>query len=111
VFLQKELGRIIPWVFHRNGDQIKTWSKEWYAAMEEGKFAGKKRHDFRSTAARRLLSIGFHPVEVCLMVGWESLDMLKYYAVLKAEDLDKAAARVFGKKLPADNDQQAVQEG
>ena len=51
-----------------------------------------------STPARRLLGLGFNPVAVCKMVGWESLDMLKYYAVLEAADLDQEAGRIFGNK-------------
>ncbi|MCI0415015.1 site-specific integrase [bacterium] len=101
VALQKVTGTIIPWVFHRSGEKIVSWHKEWYAAMKAGKFAGKKRHDFRSTAARRLLNMGFHPLEVCKMVGWESLDMLKYYSVLEAADLDAAVARVCGSQVDA----------
>lgn len=104
---ERKYGRIIPWVFHRDGKEIRAFNKEWYAAMKAGKFIGKKVHDFRSTAAKRLLRLGFSSYEVCAMVGWKSLDMLKYYAIVETEDLQEKAAKLYQNSA----DRQKISQG
>ena len=49
----------IPWVFHRNGEQIKGFRKAWKTAVRRALAAGvitgpKMLHDFRRTAVRNL---------------------------------------------------------
>jgi len=102
--IQREKDMIIPWIFHRNGNEIRSFNKEWYAALkdhdEKAKdgliFKGKKRHDFRSSAARRLYrEYGFLPHEICRMVGWNSEEMFHYYCIVAEEDLQETARRSY----------------
>jgi integrase len=93
-YIEKESGKLIPCVFHRNGREIRAFNKDWYKAMKAAGIAGKKRHDFRSTAARNLLKLGFLPHEVCRMVGWKSVEMLYYYAIIDTSDLHEKAQKL-----------------
>ncbi|MCI0619373.1 tyrosine-type recombinase/integrase, partial [bacterium] len=83
--LEKKKSMIIPWVFHRNGQQIKDYRRQWYKAIKAGGFAGKKKHDFRSTAARNLRRYGFTEGEIIKLVGWSEKtgrQMLSYYEIV-----------------------------
>ena len=54
------------------------------AAIENFRF-----HDLRHEAASRLLEKGFNPMEVSAITGHKTLQMLKRYTHLRAEDLAK----------------------
>lgn len=92
--LEVKIGKGIPWVFHRNGKEIRYFTRDWYRAVKTCNFVGKKRHDFRSTAARNLLKLGFQELEVLTMVGWKSLYMLQYYCIIDSRDLHERADRL-----------------
>ena len=44
--LQRTIGRVIPWVFHRNGVQIKSFRKTWSNALKAAKIGKRIPHDF-----------------------------------------------------------------
>ena len=43
----KDAGTICPYVFHRNGKEIRHFRKAWAAACENAGCPGKLLHDFR----------------------------------------------------------------
>ena len=49
-------------------------------------------HDLRHEAASRLFELGFNPMEVASITGHKTLQMLKRYTHLRAEDLAKRMA-------------------
>lgn len=98
--LERKLGMIIPWVFHRNGQEIKNYSRQWYKTVKAAGFVGKKRHDFRSTAAKLLRKYGFTEGEIIKLVGWSEKSgdqMLRYYEVVTNEDLHERAKSLYDK--------------
>ena len=71
--LQRATGKIIPWLFHGDGKQIKTFRRSWITACVNAGFrhvikntkgkvikkvADRIPHDFRSTAVRNLERAG-----------------------------------------------------
>jgi integrase len=56
--LQRVRGRIIPWLFHRKGNQIKYFRRSWLTACKNAGVPGKIPHDFRRTAIRNLERAG-----------------------------------------------------
>lgn len=48
--IERETGRIVPWVFHRNGGPRKFYRRSWLRACVEAGFPGRIPHDLRRTA-------------------------------------------------------------
>ena len=58
-------------------------------ACQRAKVDGLTFHDLRHEATSRLFEKGFNPMEVAAITGHKTLQMLKRYTHLKAEDLAK----------------------
>lgn len=92
---EKELGRIIPFVFHRDlGQPIRSFRKAWAKACRAAGVPGRVPHDFRRTAVRNLVRHGVPEKIAMAMVGWKSRQMLDRYNVVTTSDLHEAARRL-----------------
>ena len=85
--LQKETGRIIPWVFHHNGKRIVEYRKSWQTATEKVGLAGKIPHDFRRTAVRNLERAGVPRSVAMKLVGHKTESIYRRYAIVARQDL------------------------
>jgi integrase len=56
--LERQQGRVIPWVFHRDGVPIRSLRRPWRAACRAAGVPGRLIHDFRRTAVRNLEGAG-----------------------------------------------------
>jgi len=63
--------------------------KAWRRACRKAGILGLRFHDLRHEAISRLFEIGLNPMEVSSISGHKTLQMLKRYTHLKAEDLAK----------------------
>jgi integrase len=63
--------------------------KAWRKACRKAGVLGLRFHDLRHEAISRLFEIGLNPMEVSSISGHKTLQMLKRYTHLKAEDLAK----------------------
>ena len=54
----KKAERIVPFVFHRDGERIKDFRKVWGTATKAAGCPGRIPHDFRRTAVRNLERAG-----------------------------------------------------
>jgi integrase len=63
--------------------------KAWRKACRKAGIFGLRFHDLRHEAISRLFEIGLNPMEVSSISGHKTLQMLKRYTHLKAEDLAK----------------------
>jgi integrase len=93
--LQKS-GRIVPWVFHRKGDQIKGFRKAWATACKKAGQPGRIPHDFRRTAVRNLERAGVPRSVAMKMVGHKTEAIYRRYAIV-----DEAMLREGAQKLAA----------
>ena len=59
----------------------------WKKSLRELKITGLRWHDLRHEAASRFFEKGLHPMQVAAITGHKSLNMLRRYTHLKAEDL------------------------
>ncbi len=90
--LQREAGRIIPYVFHRKGKQVKSWRGSWEKARRESGLAGKVLHDFRRTAVTNMLDAGI-PIDVIMdIAGFKTVQMILRYAQTREQRLREAGA-------------------
>ena len=51
-------GRVIPWLFHRDGKPIRDFYDAWHKACKAAGMPGRIPHDFRRTAVRNLERAG-----------------------------------------------------
>ena len=52
--LEQATGAIIPWLFHRDGQPIKSFRRAWRTACLKAGLPARIPHDFRRTAVRNL---------------------------------------------------------
>ncbi|MFH1763851.1 MAG: tyrosine-type recombinase/integrase, partial [Gemmatimonadota bacterium] len=84
--MEKELGEIIPWVFHRNGNQIKSMKTAWNAACRRAGLEGTIFHDLRRCAVMNLERAGVSRSVAMKLTGHLTESIFKRYAIA-----DKAA--------------------
>jgi integrase len=85
--LQKEQGRIIPWVFHRDGNCVKDFRVAWRKAVKASGTAGRIPHDFRRTAVRNLERSGVPRSVAMKLVGHKTESIYRRYAIVARQDL------------------------
>jgi integrase len=59
----------------------------WKKSLRDLKITGLRWHDLRHEAASRFFEKGLHPMQVAAITGHKSLNMLRRYTHLRAEDL------------------------
>ena len=77
-------GRRRPYCFH----------PAWTGALREARISGLRFHDLRHEAVSRLVEAGLGDQEVAAIRGHKSMQMLKRYTHLRAEDLVKKLDQV-----------------
>jgi integrase len=82
--LQRETGRIIPYVFHRAGKPIKGFRKAWAEACRLAGVPGRILHDFRRTAVRNLERAGVPRSTAMSLVGHKTEAIYRRYAIVDA---------------------------
>lgn len=90
--VQRTSEQIVPWVFHRSGQPIKSFRTAWRAACRR---TGITRipHDFRRTAARNMRRAGLSESDIMDLCGWETREMFKRYAIRDENALGAAVER------------------
>ena len=104
--LEKATGRIIPWLFHRDGKQIKTFRRSWLTACVKAglgteirtpagklikKIGAKIPHDFRRTAVRNLERAGVSQSDAMKMVGHKTEAIYRRYAISNERSMRESA--------------------
>jgi integrase len=92
--LELKQDRIIPWLFHRNGKEIKGFCKAWDNACRAAGFPDRLVHDFRRTAVRNLERVGASRSAAMKITGHLTEAVYRRYAIVSESDLREA-----GKKL------------
>ncbi len=92
----KKAGRLVPFVFHRNGEPIRTFRGAWKTACTAAGVPGRILHDFRRTAVRNLERAGVPRSAAMAMVGHKTEAIYRRYAIVDAGALREAAAKIDG---------------
>lgn len=92
--IEQAIGRIIPWLFHRNGNPIRDFRWAWKAACEAAGIAGRIPHDFRRTAVRNLERAGVPRSAAMAMVGHRTESIYRRYAIADEAMLREGAIKL-----------------
>ena len=87
-------GRIVPYVFHRNGKRIRNLRDAWVSACDDAGLPGRLMHDFRRTAVRNLERAGVSRSAAMAMVGHKTESIYRRYAIVDSSALREAAAKL-----------------
>jgi integrase len=100
--VQKDRGVICRWVFHRNGEPIRAFKRNWKTACKLAGCPGMLAHDFRRTAVCNLVRAGIPERVGMTMTGHKTRSVFERYNIVSEGDLREAARRLdaAAKKLP-----------
>lgn len=94
-------GRIVPWVFHRDGRPLfwgrrplKSFRRAWRDARDAAGLAGRLLHDFRRTAVRNLQRAGVNQKVAMDLVGMKTDAIYRRYEIVSEADLIAGARRL-----------------
>jgi len=79
--LEQATGRIIPWLFHRDGNPIRDFRGSWEASCKAAGVPGRIPHDFRRTAVRNLERAGVPRSAAMSMVGHRTESTYRHCAI------------------------------
>ena len=90
----KRTGSIVKWVFHREGQPVKSIRQAWRTACKKAGLIGYIPHDFRRSAVRRLEEAGIARSVAMKIVGHQSEAIYQRYSITNDADVREALARI-----------------
>ena len=106
--VQRETGAIVPWVFHHEGRQVRTYRRRWTAAIDaaahEGEgtlrqvvrpqLLGRIVHDLRRTAVRNFERAGVPRSVGMKLTGHLTESVYNRYAIVSESDLREGVGKL-----------------
>lgn len=92
--IEQKTGRIIPWLFHRDGNTIRDFRGAWASACKSAGVAKRIPHDFRRTAVRNLERAGVPRSAAMAMVGHRTESIYRRYAIADEAMLKEGAVKL-----------------
>jgi len=98
--VQKRRGAVVPSVFHREGEPIKSMDNAWRAACKRAGYPGRLFHDLRRTSVRALERAGVARSVAMQLTGHKTESVYRRYAIVSERDLGEGVAKLEALALP-----------
>lgn len=92
--VERERAALVPWVFHRAGQPIRSYDCAWHSACERAGVPGRFVHDFRRSAVRNLERVGVPRSVAMKITGHKTEAVYRRYAIVAESDLNDAAKKL-----------------
>jgi integrase len=86
IIARRRAARKGPWVFHRNGRQVRDFREAWKTALDKAKLTDYHFHDFRRTATRHMALAGVPEKHIMQVTGYKTTAMLHRYNITEEQD-------------------------
>jgi len=91
---ERDLGRMVPWVFHRGGEAIRPFRRSWSRACAAAGVPRLIPHDLRRSAVRNLERASVPRSTAMAMVGHKTESVYRRYAIADEGMLREGAAKL-----------------
>ena len=92
--IEKRRGQIIPHVFHRDGDPIRTMDAAWRAACKRAGIEGAWFHDLRRSAVQNLERAGVPRSVAMKITGHKTEAVYRRYAIAESRALEEGVEKL-----------------
>lgn len=92
--VERRTGSIVPWVFHRDGKQMKSFRTAWNNACEAAGVPGAWFHDLRRTAVVNLERAGVPRSVAMKLTGHKSETVYNRYAIADLAALEEGVRKL-----------------
>lgn len=92
--LERRTAELVPWVFHRQGQPIKSYDDAWRAACKRAGVPGRLMHDCRRSAVRALERAGVSRSVSMALTGHLTESIFRRYAIVAEADLREGVGKL-----------------
>ncbi len=96
--VEQRSGKLVPFVFHRDGRPIKDCYAAWRAACKRAGLAGRHLHDMRRSAVRAMVRAGIPKHTAMQLSGHRTANIFDRYDIHETRDLEDATAKLAGSR-------------
>jgi integrase len=102
--IERERGMVVPWVFHRDGEPIRSMYTAWLGACKRAGVPEAWFHDLRRCAVRSLERAGVPRSDAMKLTGHKTESIYNRYSISDSVRLEEAVeklARYHGTRKPS----------